>query len=121
MIVTNQPSSPHEERTRFYFEPDGTLVLEWGGQRHWFRREEARTCTLIASNGSSFPRRCQPGLAGGRSPRRSTQNSVDAGAPSFLVVSIYTKGFAAERQGRWANGTQWRTQWAQFPDRRHSV
>jgi hypothetical protein len=46
MIVTNQPSSPHEERTRFYFEPEGMLVLEWGGQRHWFRRAKKRAPTL---------------------------------------------------------------------------
>ena len=37
-ILTDQPSSPHEERTRFAFESDGTLMLELGGQRSWYNR-----------------------------------------------------------------------------------
>jgi hypothetical protein len=42
VLITNQPSSPREERTRFFFESDGTLVLELGGQRSWFRRAKKR-------------------------------------------------------------------------------
>ena len=38
VLVTDQPSSPGAERTRFTFEEDGTLVLEFGGRRSWFRR-----------------------------------------------------------------------------------
>lgn len=38
VIVTDQPSSPSEERTGFTFQADGSLVLELGGQRSRFRR-----------------------------------------------------------------------------------
>ena len=38
VLVTDQPSSPRKERTRFAFEKDGTLMLEFGGQRSWFKR-----------------------------------------------------------------------------------
>jgi hypothetical protein len=38
VIVTDQPSSPHEERTRFTLQADGSLVLEFGGQCSRFRR-----------------------------------------------------------------------------------
>jgi len=38
VIVTDQPSSPREERTRFALQPDGTLILELGGERTRFRR-----------------------------------------------------------------------------------
>jgi hypothetical protein len=37
-IVTDQPSQPKEEVTRFGIDADGTLVLEFGGTRSWFRR-----------------------------------------------------------------------------------
>ena len=37
-ILTDQPSLPHKERTRFAFESDGTLMLELGGQRSWYKR-----------------------------------------------------------------------------------
>lgn len=37
-VVTDQPSAPREERTRFALEPDGTLILEFGGERSRFRR-----------------------------------------------------------------------------------
>jgi hypothetical protein len=37
-IISDQPSSPREERTRFYFKADGTLVLENGGMISHFRR-----------------------------------------------------------------------------------
>jgi hypothetical protein len=42
-LVTDQPSSPHVERTRFAFEPDGKLVLEFGGHRSWFSKGAKRT------------------------------------------------------------------------------
>jgi hypothetical protein len=38
VIVTDQPSAPAEERTAFAIESDGTLRLEFGGQRSWFAR-----------------------------------------------------------------------------------
>jgi hypothetical protein len=38
MIVTDQPSSPRKERTRFALEADGTLMLDLGGQRSWYKR-----------------------------------------------------------------------------------
>jgi len=31
MVVTNQPSAPREERTRFRLTPQGKLILEFGG------------------------------------------------------------------------------------------
>jgi hypothetical protein len=36
VIITNQPSAPGEERTKFAFEPDGKLRLETDGTRTWF-------------------------------------------------------------------------------------
>ena len=38
VIVSNQPSSPREERTRFTLQVDGSLVLEFGGQYSRFLR-----------------------------------------------------------------------------------
>ena len=38
-IITDQPSSPRVERTRFAFEGLHTLRLEQGGVRSWYRRE----------------------------------------------------------------------------------
>jgi hypothetical protein len=35
-LVSNQPSVPREERTRFAFEDDGTLVLEYDGEKSKF-------------------------------------------------------------------------------------
>ena len=37
-LMSDQPSSPRKEKTRFRFEEDGTLVLESGGQRTWYKR-----------------------------------------------------------------------------------
>lgn len=37
-IITNQPSVPREERSRFALAPDGTLTLEFGGARSLFMR-----------------------------------------------------------------------------------
>jgi hypothetical protein len=37
-LITDQPSAPREERTRFLFEQDGTLVLEYQGLRSKFRK-----------------------------------------------------------------------------------
>jgi hypothetical protein len=31
LLITDQPSSPREERTRFWFSPDGRLVLDYEG------------------------------------------------------------------------------------------
>ena len=38
-IITDQPSPPREERTRFAFEDLSTLRLEHGATRSWFHRE----------------------------------------------------------------------------------
>jgi len=38
VLVTDQPSSPRKERTRFALEGDGSLMLEFGGQRSWYKR-----------------------------------------------------------------------------------
>lgn len=38
-LVTNQPSAPREERTRFEI-TDGVLALAFGGARSWFRRKD---------------------------------------------------------------------------------
>jgi hypothetical protein len=38
ILITDQPSHPQEERTRFNIEPDGTLVLEFQGQQSRFTR-----------------------------------------------------------------------------------
>jgi hypothetical protein len=40
VLVTDQPSAPREERTKFFLGPDGTLSLEFGGSRSLFRRGE---------------------------------------------------------------------------------
>ncbi len=37
-IISNQPSSPREERSRFALAQDGTLTLEFGGVQSVFRR-----------------------------------------------------------------------------------
>jgi uncharacterized protein (TIGR03066 family) len=37
-IVTDQPSQPKEESTRFSIDADGTLMLSLGGRRSWFQR-----------------------------------------------------------------------------------
>jgi len=36
-LMTNQPSKSREERTRFWFDSDGFLVLVYGGRRSWFQ------------------------------------------------------------------------------------
>jgi hypothetical protein len=41
-LVTDQPSSPREERSRFVLEPDGTLTMEFGGIKSVFRRGEKK-------------------------------------------------------------------------------
>jgi hypothetical protein len=38
VIVSNQPSAPRETRTKFSLQPDGSLVLDLGGERATFRR-----------------------------------------------------------------------------------
>jgi hypothetical protein len=37
-IVSNQPSSPQEERTKFSLGADGRLELDYGGVRSWYER-----------------------------------------------------------------------------------
>jgi len=39
-LVTDQPSSPREERTPFSIDPNGKLTLWFGGQRSVYVREE---------------------------------------------------------------------------------
>ena len=46
VIITNQPSAPAEERTKFSFEPDGTLRLESNGSRTWFARVASRASAV---------------------------------------------------------------------------
>jgi hypothetical protein len=41
IIITDQPSHPAEQRTRFAFTPDGRLHLEIGGQRARFLKQSA--------------------------------------------------------------------------------
>ena len=38
VIITNQPSAPREERTRFEIGADGRLELHHGDSRLWFER-----------------------------------------------------------------------------------
>jgi len=45
-LVSNQPSAPREERTRFVIERDGTLMLALGGEQNRFRRSEKRAPAL---------------------------------------------------------------------------
>lgn len=37
-IISNQPSAPQENRTRYAIDEQGQLVLEFGGSRSWYRR-----------------------------------------------------------------------------------
>ncbi len=37
-LVTNQPSDPREERTRFLFDAAGNLILEYAESKVWFAR-----------------------------------------------------------------------------------
>ena len=38
MLITDQPSHPREERTRFWWDKSGALVLEFGGEKCQFTR-----------------------------------------------------------------------------------
>jgi hypothetical protein len=38
-IITDQPSNPRREISRFSFEPSGVLVLDYNGDKARFRRE----------------------------------------------------------------------------------
>jgi len=40
MLVTDQPSHPKEERTRFSWDDSGALVLEFGGDKSRFTRPD---------------------------------------------------------------------------------
>ena len=37
-LVTNQPSQPQEEKTKFSFDADGNLILDYAGNKSWFTR-----------------------------------------------------------------------------------
>jgi hypothetical protein len=37
-LVTNQPSSPRPEYTKYSFDDEGQLVLDYGGSKAWFAR-----------------------------------------------------------------------------------
>lgn len=37
-LITDQPSSPKEERTKFSFDADGNLLLEYAESKAWFTR-----------------------------------------------------------------------------------
>lgn len=39
-LITDQPSEPRPEHTKFSFEADGTLILDYGGIKSWFERAE---------------------------------------------------------------------------------
>ena len=41
VLITNQPSHPREEKSAFYFKPDGRLVVVYGGDETTFVREAA--------------------------------------------------------------------------------
>ena len=38
-IITDQPSNPRKEISKFYFEPSGILVLDYQGEKTRFMRE----------------------------------------------------------------------------------
>lgn len=38
ILITDQPSSPREERTKFWFDSEGNLVLEYDGRKWWLKR-----------------------------------------------------------------------------------
>lgn len=38
VLITDQPSSPRKERTRFALRENGNLMLEFGGRRSWYKR-----------------------------------------------------------------------------------
>jgi hypothetical protein len=42
VIVSNQPSAPHEDRTNYSLEPDGSLILNHRGERSVYYRGERR-------------------------------------------------------------------------------
>jgi hypothetical protein len=37
-LVTDQPSHPREERTRYWWDESGALILEFGGEKSRFTR-----------------------------------------------------------------------------------
>jgi hypothetical protein len=41
-LITDQPSAPREERTRYRVTSDGSLVLEFGGRETHYRRGRKR-------------------------------------------------------------------------------
>ena len=38
-IITDQPSNPRKEISKFYFEPSGILVVDYQGEKTRFKRE----------------------------------------------------------------------------------
>ena len=43
VLVTNQPSAPAQSRTTFEVLDDGSLLLDYEGERSWYRRGERRS------------------------------------------------------------------------------
>lgn len=41
-LVTDQPSSPKKERTRFVINSDGILILEYEGRNSFFKRKKVK-------------------------------------------------------------------------------
>ena len=37
-LITNQPSQPQEEKTKFSFDAEGNLILDYDGNKSWFTR-----------------------------------------------------------------------------------
>jgi hypothetical protein len=37
-LVTNQPSHPQGEKTKFSFDSEGNLILDYDGNKSWFTR-----------------------------------------------------------------------------------
>lgn len=37
-LVTNQPSQPREEKTKFSFDAEDNLILDYDGTKSWFTR-----------------------------------------------------------------------------------
>ena len=75
---------------------DRSTVAPWGGSCVYCTSRTA--CWCARRTNSMIDCAAQPGRCSGRSPRRSARSSVRSGAPSFLVVLTFSKGFAAERQ-----------------------
>jgi hypothetical protein len=38
VLITDQPSKPKKEKTKFSFEANGQLLLQYGNSKSWFKR-----------------------------------------------------------------------------------